>query len=492
MSPTSAPLSCSTPCAERVVSDTLNLTASELAPLLRSGDVSPVEVVTAALRRVEETEPEVNAFISLTDEQALTDARVAEAEIRGGRYRGPLHGVPLAVKDNLAVAGTVTTAGTRFLRDNTTDDDAEAVRRLREAGAIVIGKTNLHELAFGSTTINPFYGTTRNPWRRDHVAGGSSGGSAAALAARQAPLALGTDHAGSVRIPASLCNVVGLKPTHGLVSVRGLVGSRNVTADHVGPMARTVRDIALLLDTMAGADPHDPLSLHRPATTYSAALDGGVAGLRVGVPANYYFDVIDPDVEDVVRAAITGLERLGATVVEVTMPDLDAMVGARVALGAEGLAFADPYLRSAPQDFSDELRRTLLALYFVPARDLARANRIRRLLVEGFAQVFAAVDLLVTPTTCTAAFPISAASITLRDNRTQQEVQIPTSRSLIRTTWPTNLTGAPAISVPAGFTPDGRPVGLQLTARPFQEATLLTAAHAFEQATRWFARQPEL
>ena len=473
--------------------DTLpTLSATELAPLLRAGDVSPVEVVTAALRRIEDTDPKVNAFISMLEEQALAAARQAEAEIRGGEYRGPLHGVPLAVKDNLAVAGTKTTGGTRFLRDNVTNDDAEAVRRLTDAGAIVLGKTNLHELAFGSTTINPFYGATHNPWKLDAVAGGSSGGSAAALAAGHAPLALGTDHAGSIRIPASLCNVVGLKPTHGLVSVRGLVGSRNVTADHVGPMARTVSDVALMLDAMAGHDPHDPLSVDRGPDSFSDTLEAGLSGVRVGVPADYYFDVIDPDVEDVVRAGIAELERLGAILVEVQVPDLDSMVAARVALGAEGLAFADAYLKRVPQEFSDELRHTLLALYFVSARDLARGNRVRRLLVEQFAQVFTQVDLLATPATCTAAFPITAPTVTLRDNRTHEAVEVPTSRSLIRTTWPANLTGAPAISVPAGFTSDGRPVGLQLVGRPFQDAALLNAAYAYEQATRWFSHRPEL
>jgi aspartyl-tRNA(Asn)/glutamyl-tRNA(Gln) amidotransferase subunit A len=469
------------------------LTLSELGSLLRSREVSPVDVVQASLDRMESTEPELQAFISRTGDSALAEARQAEAEIAAGDYRGRLHGIPFAVKDNLAVRGTVTTAGARFLADNTTADDAEAVRRLRQAGAVVVGKTNLHELAFGSTTINPHYGTTRNPWRLDHVAGGSSGGSAAAVASGQVPLALGTDHAGSIRIPAALCGIVGVKPTHGLVSVRGLVGSRNITADHVGPMARTVADAAVMLDVLAGHDPLDPCSADRRSGNYSAGLSPeGLAGKRVGVPTSYYFDLIDREVETLVRAAVSRLEQLGATVVDVRMPDLEAMVGARVALGAEGLAFADPFLRTVPEQFSDELRRTMMALYFVPARDLARASRVRRLLQERFAATFEEVDLLATPSTCVAAFPVEAPTVGSWDRRNGQDVEVPSSRSLIRATWPTNLTGNPAVSVPAGFTAAGLPVGLQLTARPFEEALLLSAAYAFEQTTTWSARHPSL
>ena len=470
-----------------------SLSAAELAPLLKGREISPVEVLRSVLARRDATEPQVHAFVSTTDEVALAEARQAESEISSGSYRGPLHGIPLAVKDNIAVRDTVTAAGAQFLAGNVTGEDAHAVQRLREAGAIVIGKTNLHELAFGSTTINPHFGTTANPWRLDSIVGGSSGGSAAAVVAGHAPLALGTDHAGSIRIPASLCNVVGLKPTHGLVSVRGLVGSRNVTADHVGPITRTVRDAAAMLDVVAGYDARDPLSIDRPPAGYVAALEGeGLDGKRVGVPANFYFDLIDPEVETLVRAAIGQLESLGADLVEVRVPDLDQMVAVRVALGAEGLAFADPYLRTVPDQFSDHLRRTLLALYFVPARDLARGNRVRRLMHEQFAAIFREVDLLATPSTCVAAFPITARTVGSLDRRTGDTVDVPADRSLIRATWPSNLTGLPALSVPAGFTEAGLPVGLQLTGRAFSETSLLAAAYAFEQATKWFNRRPPL
>ena len=472
--------------------DLQHLSALELGRLMHDGHVSPVEVVDSALARIDETDSAYNAFISRTDDEARAAAREAETEIRRGDIRSPLHGVPLAVKDNIAAAGTVTTGGTAFLSNNVTAEDAEAVRRLREAGAIVVGKTNLHELAFGSTTINPHYGTTRNPWNLDHIAGGSSGGSAAALAGGQVALALGTDHAGSIRIPASLCNVVGLKPTHGRVSARGLAGSRNVTADHVGPMARTVADTAAMLDVIAGYDPQDPLSIKQEAPSFSDALrDGALVGTRVGVPENFYFDVLDPTVEQAVRTAIDELERLGAELVDVRVPDLGQMIAVRVALGAEGLAFADQYLRTVPEQFSTELRRTLLALYFVTARDLARANRVRRLLVEEFDAVFNDVNLIAAPTTATAAFPIDARLVQFRDARTDEDVAVPAGRSLITLTWPTNLTGMPAISVPCGFTPGGLPVGLQLIGRAFDDARVVAAAHAYEQSQTWVTRWPD-
>src|SRR5581483_4949927 len=392
----------------------------------------------------------------------------------------------------LAVAGTVTAAGTRVLADNRTEEDAESVRRLRAAGAIVIGKTNLHELALGSTTINPHYGATRNPWRTDCIPGGSSGGSAAAVAGCQVPLALGTDSAGSVRMPASVCGIVGLKPTHGRVSMRGLVASLTVTTDHIGPMTRTVADAALMLDAMAGHDPRDPFSRDRPLPAYRAALGAGLGGLRVGVPTNYYFDVLDPEVEVSVRAAIGELERLGATLVEVTIPDLEEMIELRTGLGGEGLAFVTPYLRAHPELFSPELRRRLYANYFILGADYARANRVRRLLQERYAAVFQQVDLLAAPATAVPAWPLEAQTVPARNYRDGRDTQQPAATILRRLTAPANVTGHPAVTVPCGFTSAGLPVGLQLVARPFDEVRLLAAAHAYEQATPWHTRRPAL
>jgi aspartyl-tRNA(Asn)/glutamyl-tRNA(Gln) amidotransferase subunit A len=468
------------------------LTAAELGPLISRGVVSPVEVVRAVLARLDATEPTLNCFISRRDEAALEEAQLAEVEIRSGAYRGPLHGVPVAVKDNIAVAGTITTAGARVLADNRTDLDAEVVRRLREAGAIVVGKTNLHEFAAGPTTINPHFGTTRNPWRTDHIAGGSSGGSAAAVAARQVPLALGTDHAGSIRIPASLCGIVGLKPTHGRVSLRGLVAARNVTADHIGPLARTVTDAALLLQAIAGYDPADPGSIDQPLVGSREVAPASLVGARIGVPRDYYFDLLDPEVESGVSQAIEVLGRLGATVISVALPDLEELMAVRDALNAEGLATLHDHLQAHPEQFGADIRLASYAQYFVSARDLARANRVRRLIGQRFLDVFEHVDLLATPTTCVPAFPVDRPQVKLRAKATGEQRELPAAPALVRLTSPANLTGIPAISVPAGFTRAGLPFGLQLQAPPLQDVALLSAALAFEQTTRWFERVPDL
>jgi aspartyl-tRNA(Asn)/glutamyl-tRNA(Gln) amidotransferase subunit A len=472
------------------MAELLELTGLELAQQIERRAVSPVEVVRAVYRRLDTTEPLWNCFVLRTAETALAEAAAAEREIAAGGYRGPLHGLPLAVKDNIAVANTITAAGAKFLHDNFTPDDAEAVRRLRTAGAIVVGKTNLHELALGSTTINPWYGATRNPWSTEHIPGGSSGGTAAAVVGGQVPLGLGTDSAGSIRMPASVCGIVGVKPTHGRVSVRGLVASLTVTTDHIGPMTRTVADSALMLEAMAGYDPRDPFSLDRPVPDYRAALGRDLRGVRVGVPSNYYFDLIDPAVDTGVRVAIGELAGLGAELVDVTIPDLETMMQARWGLGGEALAFVTPYLRTRSKQFSPELRERLLAAHFLLAGDYARANRVRRLLMERFAATFREVDLLAVPATIVPAFPITAQAVTVPDTRTGADVTLPASLVLLRTTSTANMTGLPAISVPAGFTPAGLPIGLMLIARPFEEALLLAAAHAYEQATPWHTRRP--
>ncbi len=475
-----------------MAADLLDLTALDLARQIATRAVSPVEVVKAVHRRLDATEPLLRAFVERFDEAALADARAAEREIAAGRYRGPLHGIPLAVKDNIALAGTVTAAGAAFLRDNVTPEDAECVRRLRAVGAIVVGKTNLHELAMGGTTDNPHFGTTRNPWGTDRVPGGSSGGSAAAVAARQLPLALGTDSAGSVRMPATYCGLVGVKPTHGRVSQRGLVASLTVTTDHIGPLTRTVADAALMLDTMAGHDPKDAFSRDRPVAAHRAALGPDLRGTRVGVPANFYFDLLEPEVDAAVRAAISQLQALGATLVEVTIPDLEEIMPTRIGLSGEGLAFLTPYLRAHPERISPELRHRLYASHFVLARDYARTNRVRRLVQERFAAVLRDVDLIAAPTAVSVAFPIKATSVPLHDYRSGRDVDQPVRELTIRLTAPANLTGHPALSVPCGFTTAGLPIGLQLMGRPWEEARLLAAAHAYEQATPWHARQPAL
>jgi len=292
-------------------------------------------------------------------------------------------------------------------------------------------------------------------------------------------------------MPASVTGVVGLKQTHGRVSMRGVVASGNVTVDHVGPMGRTVADVALVLEALAGYDPLDPTSADRPVPAYREALSTDLQGVRVGIPSNYYFDLLNPEVERGVRAAISVLEGLGATLVRVTIPDLEEMMLViRTTLSAEGLAFHDPYLRATPELYSDDLRRRYLANYFIPARDLVRAHRIRRLLKERFATAFQQIDLLATPTTASPSIPLTDDALTLHDNRTGEDVELPVTTGLVRLTAPTNLTGLPSISVPGGFTSAGLPIGFQMIARPFEEELLLGAAHAYEQATQWYTRTP--
>ncbi|MGE3270852.1 MAG: amidase [Chloroflexota bacterium] len=472
------------------MTDLLELSALELAGLVERREVSPVDLVQAVQARLDETEPFLNAFISRRDDEAMAEARTAEDEIASGRYRGPLHGLPLAVKDNIAVAGTISTGGAKFLKDNLTTEDAEAVRRLRAAGAIVVGKTNMFELAVGSRSINPHYGDARNPWGPNHDASGSSGGSAVAVAARQVPLALGTDAAGSVRMPSSVTGIVGMKGTQGRVSARGILASQNVTVDHIGPMTRTVADAALLMETMAGYDPACATAADRPVSAYRTLLRTDLRGVRVGVPAHYYFDLVQPEVEHGVRSAIRMLEELGASTQLVHFPDLEAMMKARVAFGAEGLALHDPWLKAHPEEYSDELRRRLLANYFIPGRDLARANRVRRLLKEKFAEAFKTVDLIAAPTTPVTSWPLDAPTIPVFDKRTNQTVELPPMMLTLRLTSPGNVSGLPAINVPGGFTSEGLPIGFQLIGRPFEDDLVLGAAHAYEQATRWFTRKP--
>ncbi|HEY3110300.1 MAG TPA: amidase, partial [Chloroflexota bacterium] len=369
--------------------------------------------------------------------------------------------------------------------DHLPSEDAPAWARLKSAGALLQGKTNLHELGMGATNINPHYGPTRNPWDLERVPGGSSGGTAAAVAAGLALAGLGTDAGGSVRIPAALCGVVGLKQTHGLVPVRGGIGFGNPTVDHIGPIARSVEDAALLLSLMAGPDSRDPTTVAapRPADYVAAARRGaaepGLRGLRVGVPSDFYFDGIDPGVEAAVRAAIERLAGQGAEIVAVALPDHDALMAGVSGLGAEALVYHDRWLRSRFDDYGQDLQVRLLAAQLITASDYAKGLRARRLLGERYAAALAAVDLIAAPTV-----PIPAP--TIEDARDTFQLQI-----LSRNTRASNLTGLPAISLPCGLAA-GLPVGLQLIGRAFDEETLLRVAAAYEATTDWHTLTPPI
>lgn len=456
------------------------LTIHEAAALIQTGKLSPLELTRAVLDRIERLEPRLNAYITVLREEALEAARAAEASIRAGDYRGPLHGIPIALKDLVATAGVRTTAGSRILADWLPEEDATVVRRLKGAGAVIIGKLNMHEFAFGVSTLNPHYGPTRNPWNLERIPGGSSGGSGAAVAASLCLGALGSDTGGSIRMPSALCGIVGLKPTYGRVSLHGVV-PLSWSQDHVGPMTRCVRDAALMLQLLAGHDLRDPCSADAPVDDYAAALGSGASGLRVGVPRNYFLEQVDGDIRDAFTQALSVFEGLGAEVREVAVPFAERASAVNgVIILCEAAAYHHDDFGQRPQDYGDDVRARLALGAQLPAADYIRAARERQDIMQRCDELLAEIDVLLTPTT-----PIPAPRI-------QDMSKGDPTLSLIRCTGPFDATGQPAISVPCGFTSEGLPIGLQIAARRFDERTVLRAAHAFEQATDWHGRMPPL
>ena len=456
------------------------LSIAEAARLVRARKLSPVELTEACLKRIEHLAGRLNAFITVAADQAMRDATAAQNLIAKGVYRGPLHGIPVALKDIFGMAGVRETAGSKILAENVSAEDAEATTLLKGSGAVILGKLNLHEFAFGATGVNPHYGAARNPWDTARITGGSSSGSGAAVASGECPAALGTDTGGSVRIPASLCGIVGLKPTYGRVSKRGVL-PLSWSLDHVGPMTRTVEDTAIVLSAIAGHDADDPKSADEPALDYAASLGGGLAGLRVGVPRRFFFENVDPDVERAVRSAVNLLGDMGAVVTEVEAPLINEVPGA---LGGimlpEALAYHERWMKERPDDYGDDVRYRLELGARYTAVQYVQAQRFREKAVEAWRQdVFSQVDLVVTPTT-----PVTAARI--------DDSDLEVTLSLIRFTNPFNFLRVPAVSVPCGFSSTGLPIGLQLVGRWWDEATLLRAAHTYERATDWHTRRPPL
>jgi aspartyl-tRNA(Asn)/glutamyl-tRNA(Gln) amidotransferase subunit A len=458
------------------VSEELPRSLTDLALAFRERRLSPVEVAETLLGRIEAEDGVLNAFITVAGEQALREARRAEEEILAGRDRGPLQGVPVGLKDLIYTAGVRTTMGSAFFEDFVPDQDATVVTKLQGAGAVMLGKTNTHELAYGPTGDRSRFGPTRNPHDGARISGGSSGGSAAAVAANLLYASLGSDTGGSVRIPAALCGVVGMKPTFGLVSKRG-VFPLSWTLDHVGPLTRTVEDNALVLTAIAGHDPQDPYSAKMPPEGFARDLRRGVRGGVVGVPEGFYFEHVAGEVEGRVREAIEVFLSLGAEVREVEIPHLwETLEAQRLTLAAEAYAVHEERLRSEPERFDAEVRERLMEGETFKAYSYANAQQRKLRAQAEFERALEAVDVLLTPTV-----PIAA---TLVD---QREVEIgdyeETVRSAVtRLTGPTNMTGLPSLSVPCGSTASGLPVGVQLVGRPFDEATLYRFAHAYESA----------
>ncbi len=456
----------------------------ELSTLLRAGEISPGELTEQTLQRIEKLEPKLNAYITVTADLARAEAKASEGEIRAGNWRGPLHGIPYAAKDLCFTKGIRTTAGGKILSDFHPDYDATCVTKLREAGAVLVGKANLHENAYGITSANPHYGPVHNPWDLERIPGGSSGGSTAALSAGACSFSLGTDTGGSIRIPASFCSLTGLKPTFGRVSRHG-VYPLGATLDHVGPFALTVEEAAWVYAAMAGKDPNEDATVARPVEIPSFGPEPRLDGKRIGVPAAFYFDGLDPEVEDACRKALTVFEALGAQLVEVQVPDMEELNAiARIVLLAEASSVHVRNYRARPQDYGEDQRALLDQGLFVTAVDYLNAQRRRRELCEVFHQALDQVDAIAAP-----AVPVLPAKIgqrTLTVRGVEHDVRLATTRNARGL----NPTGLPLLSLPCGFSEAGLPIGLQMAGALFDEKTLLEVGHAFQSATDWHLRRP--
>jgi len=480
---------------------------AELAPALASKRLSSVELTTALFDRIDALNPRLNAFLARDRKRALGAARAADARLAAGNAT-PLTGIPIAHKDVLMTAGWKTTCGSRMLENFVAPYSAFVVERLADAGMVLVGKTNMDEFAMGSSSETSYFGPVKNPWNVDYVPGGSSGGSSVAVAARLVPAATGTDTGGSIRQPAALSGVCGLKPTYGVCSRYGLIAFAS-SLDTPGPFAQTAEDCALLLNAMAGHDPRDSTSLNRPREDYARLLRAPagakpLAGLRIGLPKEYFGEGVDTDVAAAVDAALGEFRKLGATTVEVTLPDVDLSVPVYYVIAPaeassnlarfDGVRYGhraakhndltDMYKKTRAEGFGAEVKRRILVGTYVLSHGYydayyLKAQQVRRLIAEGFQRAYRQCDLILGPTAPTAAFKLGA--------KTSDPVQMYLNDIF---TVAGNLTGAPAISIPCGFDRSGLPIGLQLQGNYFSESLILNAAHRYQQATDWHKREP--
>lgn len=470
-------------------------TIAELAPVIKRKKLSVVALTQEFLDRIGRHNPALNAFQTVTAADALKQARALDRDLRAGSWRGPLHGIPFSIKDNLATRGVKTTAGSKQLAEWIPDYDATVVAKLKAAGAVLLGKTNMHEWASGSTTINPYYGTTANPWDRTRISGGSSGGSAASVAASLCLGSIGTDNAGSVRHPASLCGVVGLKPTFGRVSrYGGVLGTGGFSTDHFGPFAKTVKDCALMLKAIAGHDEKDPLSSREPVANYTSTIGKPVKGLRVGLIEGYFDEFMSAEVRLSIDTAVSQLKALGMKVVKLNIAHTDMIAAVQLATSrVENVATAHEFLRNAPRDYNPPLFYRHIKSLLIPADVYVTAQRVRRLICEAFEAAFDKVDVLVAPTVGSPAQTIEECrqGFAIVDGR---RVELQEERGTTGTlcTIPFNVTGLPAMSLCCGFSSQGLPIGMQIVGAPFDESRVLQVGHAYEQAAGWFRQQPKL
>lgn len=452
------------------------MTVSELAPKIKKREVSPVEVTRAVLERIEKLDPLLNAYITVDAEGALKAARKAHRQIAKGNYLGPLHGVPISLKDLYDTKGLLTTAGSKIMADRVPEADAFSVANLRAAGAVIVGKTNMHEFAFGATTQNPHYGGARNPYDTSRIPGGSSGGSAAAIAADMCIASTGSDTGGSIRTPSALCGTVGLKPTYGRVSLRGIVPLA-WSLDHAGPITKCVRDAAIMLSAMAGYDPLDPTSADEKVPSFTRALNGGVKKLKIGFDPSFSSNAVDDEVLGSVKKALKLLEKLGARIVEVSVPSIELTAAIEsIIITTESAAYHEENLRNRGGDYGDDVRVLLEGGSAFTAVHYIKAQRLRTLLQNEFAEVFRKIDIFALPAAAAPAAPIGADTVTVGG------MEMDVGMAYLRFACPFNLTGLPAISVPSGLNKEGLPIGLQLVGKAFDEATVLRAAYAFETA----------
>jgi aspartyl-tRNA(Asn)/glutamyl-tRNA(Gln) amidotransferase subunit A len=466
--------------AAAATSDLTELTIADASTLIRARMLSPVELVRAYLARIERLEPRVNAYITVSSDLALKQAQQMEVELDAGRWRGPLHGIPIALKDNMDTAGIRTTAASAVLADRVPTQDSEVYRRLTEAGAVLLGKLNMHEFAYGGTSAITHFAPVHNPWNLEHIPGGSSGGSAAAVAAHMCCAALGTDTLASIRLPAAYCGIVGLKASHGLASIRGIIPLCE-TLDHVGPMTRTVGDAALVLQAIAGYDSLDPMSISAALPAYAGALQQSTAKFRLGMPQSPYYDRLDADVANAVEAALDVLQKLTAESHDITLPPHPNFP----VLLAESTGYHKQFL-------SDPAKRSLYNPVTLARLDAAAefstadyVNTYRELLLarKSIGNLFEDVDLLVTPTTPGLPEPIHHAI---------NPAEASGGEPALRNTFAFNIYGIPTISVPCGFSRSGLPIGIQISGPRLGESSVLALAHAYEQATEWHNRQPPL
>jgi aspartyl-tRNA(Asn)/glutamyl-tRNA(Gln) amidotransferase subunit A len=451
------------------------LTIANLAPLIRRKKISPVELTNFILERIRRLQPGINAFITITREIAMAQAKQAEREIVKGGYRGPLHGIPLSVKDLFYTEGVRTTAGSLILKRFIPRKNALAVDRLLEAGGVLLGKTNLHEFAYGATNINPHYGPVHNPWDVRRISGGSSGGSAASVVTAQALASLGTDTGGSIRIPSAACGCVGFKPTHGRISLEGVIPLAG-SLDHAGPLSRCVLDSALLYQALAGPDAWGP---HSNKTALSM-IHKSIQGFRIGVPKQYFFHHIQPDIHTAIQTALTVFKQLGAVICEVNLKGMEETtpIAADITAG-EALAYHAKWLDKNPEKYGEDLRLRLEQSKSMPALTYIQAQQKREAFTERIERAFDSTHVILAPT-----LPIVAPEI----DECQAQSDIRTA--LLSLTRPANISGQPAISIPCGFSREGLPIGLQIIGRRYDEITALRVAYAYESATPWHKRFP--